>query len=138
MFHIMYYNNISVAKEVKSDMARSNGVYVMRVASMLTGMHPQTLRKYERTGLLKPSRSKKLRMYSDEDIARLKTIKYLVDDLGLNLAGVRIALNIQEKVAKIKKQVASTDLNAERKKKLLKSLDESLLVFGTALKHDTE
>ena len=138
MFHIMYYNNISVAKEVKSDMARSNGVYVMRVASMLTGMHPQTLRKYERTGLLKPSRSKKLRMYSDEDIARLRTIKYLVDDLGLNLAGVRIALNIQEKVAKIKKQVASTDLNAERKKKLLKSLDESLLVFGTALKHDME
>ena len=138
MFHIMYYNNISVAKEVKSDMARSNGVYVMRVASMLTGMHPQTLRKYERTGLLKPSRSKKLRMYSDENIARLRTIKYLVDDLGLNLAGVRIALDIQEKVAKIKKQVASADLNAERKKKLLKSLNESLMVFGTALKHDME
>ena len=138
MFHIMDYNSASATKEVKSDMERANGVYVMRVASMLTGMHPQTLRKYERTGLLKPSRSKKLRMYSDEDIARLRTIKYLVDDLGLNLAGVRIALNIQERVAKIKKQVTSADLNAEGKKKLLKSLDESLMVFGTTRKHNPE
>ena len=120
------------------DMEQSNGVYIMRVASMLTGMHPQTLRKYERAGLLEPSRCKKLRMYSDEDIARLRTIKHLVDDVGLNLAGVRIALKIQDTVLKIRKQLASADLSANRRKQLLKSLDESLMVLGTMLGHNTE
>jgi MerR family transcriptional regulator, heat shock protein HspR len=118
-------------------MGQSNGVYIMRVASMLTGMHPQTLRKYERAGLLEPSRCKKLRMYSDEDISRLRTIKHLVDDVGLNLAGVRVALNIQDMVLKIRKQLASADLSANRRKQLLKSLDESLMVLGTVLGHNT-
>src|SRR5512136_1695347 len=110
------------------DMEQTNGVYIMRVASMLTGMHPQTLRKYERAGLLEPSRCKKLRMYSDEDIARLRTIKHLVDDIGLNLAGVRVALKVQDTVLKIRQQLASSDLSANRRKQLLKSLDESLMV----------
>ncbi len=111
-------------------MEKNSGVYIMRVASMLTGMHPQTLRKYERAGLLEPSRSKRLRMYSEEDIARLKTIKHLVDDLGLNLAGVRLALDIQDKVVKIKHQLNQAELNETKKKKLLKVLDESLVVLG--------
>jgi len=117
-----------VVQEIK----QTNGVYIMRVASMLTGMHPQTLRKYERAGLLEPSRNKKLRMYSDEDIARLKTIKYLVDDMGLNLAGVRVVLGIQDRVQKLKQQLVSADIAESRKKLLIKSLDESLMVFGTA------
>jgi MerR family transcriptional regulator, heat shock protein HspR len=93
-------------------------------------MHPQTLRKYERAGLLEPSRSKRLRMYSEVDIARLKSIKHLVDDLGLNLAGVRLALDIQDKVNKIKKMVAGAELNEAKKKKLIKALDEGLVVLG--------
>ena len=64
---------------------RREGVYVMRVASRLSGMHPQTLRKYERFGLLAPTRIGALRMYSDADIALLKMIKYLIGNLGLNL-----------------------------------------------------
>jgi MerR family transcriptional regulator, heat shock protein HspR len=112
---------------------QNNGVYIMRVAAMLTGMHPQTLRKYERAGLLEPSRCKKLRMYSDEDIARLRTIKHLVDDIGLNLAGVEIALKIQDTVLKIRKQLASANLTSARRKQLLKSLDESLSVLGKSL-----
>jgi MerR family transcriptional regulator, heat shock protein HspR len=119
-------------------MEQTNGVYIMRVASMLTGMHPQTLRKYERAGLLEPTRCKKLRMYSDEDIARLRTIKHLVDDVGLNLAGVRIALKVQDSVLKIRKQMTSSDLTTNRKKQLLKSLDESLMVLGTVLGHNSE
>lgn len=114
-------------------MEQSSGVYIMRVASMLTGMHPQTLRKYERAGLLEPSRCKKLRMYSDKDIARLRTIKHLVDDIGLNLAGVRIALKIQDTVLDIREQLASTDLSSSRRKQLLKSLDDGLQVLGTVL-----
>ena len=84
-------------------MRQLNGVYVMRVASMLTGMHPQTLRKYERAGLLKPTRSKKLRMYSEEDIARLKLIKHLIEKVGLNIAGVKMAIDLQESAALLKK-----------------------------------
>ncbi len=119
-------------------MEQTNGVYIMRVASMLTGMHPQTLRKYERAGLLEPSRNKKLRMYSDADIARLRTIKHLVDDLGLNLAGVKITLKVQDTILTIKNQLSSSDLSANRRKQLLKSLDESLMVLGTVLGHNTE
>ncbi|MDD5700508.1 MAG: MerR family transcriptional regulator [Dehalococcoidales bacterium] len=119
-------------------MGQTNGVYIMRVASMLTGMHPQTLRKYERAGLLEPSRCKKLRMYSDEDIARLRTIKHLVDNVGLNLAGVKVALQLHDSVLNVRKQLASTDLSANRRKQLLKSLDESLMVLGTVLGHNTE
>jgi MerR family transcriptional regulator, heat shock protein HspR len=111
-------------------MDQKGGVYIMRVASMLTGMHPQTLRKYERAELLTPSRSKRLRMYSEVDIARLKSIKHLVDDLGLNLAGVGLALNIQDELIKIKKQLAQSELNEAKKKKLLKALDEGLIVLG--------
>jgi MerR family transcriptional regulator/heat shock protein HspR len=119
-------------------MEQTNGVYIMRVASMLTGMHPQTLRKYERAGLLEPSRCKKLRMYSDKDISRLKIIKHLVDDLGLNIAGVRIALKVHETVLIIKDQLRSVDLSPSRRKQLLKSLDDSLSIFGTMLGQESQ
>jgi MerR family transcriptional regulator, heat shock protein HspR len=114
-------------------MATNSGVYIMRVASMLSGMHPQTLRKYERAGLLAPIRCKQLRMYSDEDIARLKIIKHLVDDLGLNLAGVRIALQIHDTVLNMKKQLSSSDLSQNLRKQLLKSLDDGLAESGISI-----
>ena len=117
---------------------RSNGVYIMRVAAMLTGMHPQTLRKYERAGLLEPQRNKTLRMYSEEDIARLKTIKHLIDDVGLNLAGVKVALNIQDAILKIRRQLASTNITTGRRKKLVKSLDEGMGALGMVLGQDAE
>ncbi len=80
------------------------GVYVISVASKMLSMHPQTLRKYETVGLVRPSRTDgMLRLYSQDDIARLKLIKYLVDDLGLNLAGVRLILNIFNDLLDIKK-----------------------------------
>ena len=119
-------------------MEQNSGVYIMRVASMLTGMHPQTLRKYERAGLLEPSRCKKLRMYSENDIARLRIIKHLVDDVGLNLAGVRIALKMHDSVLNIKTQLSAADLSAGRRKQLLKSLDESLAVLGTMMGEQAE
>jgi MerR family transcriptional regulator/heat shock protein HspR len=107
-----------------------NGVYIMRVASMLTGMHPQTLRKYERAGLLAPSRNKKLRMYSEEDITRLKTIKHLVDDVGLNIAGVKVVLNIRDSINHFKEQIVMQQLGPKPKKQLLKSIEESLLILN--------
>ena len=71
------------------------GLYIISVAARILEMHPQTLRKYERVGLVTPSRTGgSLRLYSEEDIARLKLIKHLVGDLGLNLAGVQIVIEV--------------------------------------------
>lgn len=112
-------------------MRQTDGVYVMRVASMLTGMHPQTLRKYERAGLLSPSRSKTLRMYSDEDIARLRVIKHLIDDVGLNLAGVKLALKLRTAILSIKEELALADISSRLRDRLVKSLDKMLEMLGT-------
>ncbi len=72
-----------------------DGVYIISVAARILEMHPQTLRKYERAGLVTPSRTGgMLRLYSEEDIARLRLIKHLVGDLGLNVAGVQLVLQV--------------------------------------------
>ncbi|MBF8267806.1 MAG: HspR [Dehalococcoidia bacterium] len=77
----------------------SGGVYVISVVARLLEMHPQTLRKYERLGLVTPTRSLgMLRLYSAEDIVRVRLIKYMVDDLGMNLAGVEFALSFLNRV----------------------------------------
>ena len=68
-----------------------DGLYVISVAARLLEMHPQTLRKYERVGLVMPSRTVgMLRLYSEEDIVRLRLIKHLIGDLGLKLSGVEL------------------------------------------------
>jgi MerR family transcriptional regulator/heat shock protein HspR len=70
------------------------------------GIHPQTLRLYEREGLLKPSRTEgNTRLYSDEDLERLETILTLTRDLGVNLAGVEIILNMREKIEQMQREV---------------------------------
>ena len=79
------------------------GVYIISVAARILEMHPQTLRKYERAGLVRPSRTVgMLRLYSEEDIARLKLIKHLVGDLGLNLAGVQLMLRLFNRMLEIR------------------------------------
>ena len=82
------------------------GVYVISVAARLLEMHPQTLRKYERVGLVVPTRSiGMLRLYSTEDIVRLRLIKHMVDNLGMNLAGVEFALNLLNRMMKLRERV---------------------------------
>ena len=69
------------------------GVYIISVAARILDMHPQTLRKYERLGLIRPGRTLgMLRLYSAEDIRKLRLIRHLADEMGLNLAGVEFAL----------------------------------------------
>ena len=86
------------------------GVYIISVAARILEMHPQTLRKYERAGLVTPSRTGgSLRLYSEEDIARLKLIKHLVGDLGLNLAGVQIVIGVFNHLLKTRARATSTD-----------------------------
>lgn len=80
-------------------MDERDGVYTIAVAARLTGMHPQTLRKYERAGLLTPSRpSSNQRLYSVTDIARLRRIRYLVEVRGLNVAGLEVTLAVSDRL----------------------------------------
>ena len=82
-------------------------VFVISVAARLLEMHPQTLRKYEREGLIAPSRtSGNLRLYSDRDIERLRQVKYLVEERGLNLAGVQLALELTRRLREARVRAA--------------------------------
>ena len=77
-------------------------LYIISVVSRVLQMHPQTLRKYERAGLVRPSRTDgMLRLYSDEDLARLRLIKRLVEDVGLNVAGVGLVLQLIDNIEDI-------------------------------------
>jgi MerR family transcriptional regulator/heat shock protein HspR len=71
-------------------------VYLISIAADLLGCHPRTLRIYEEHGLLSPSRRHRIRLYSERDIQRGRLIRYLIEERGLNLAGVRLVLEIQE------------------------------------------
>ena len=83
-------------------------VFIISVAARLLEMHPQTLRKYEREGLIAPSRtSGNLRLYSDEDLDRLRQVKQLVGDRGLNLAGVQLALELTQGLRALQIRLAS-------------------------------
>jgi MerR family transcriptional regulator/heat shock protein HspR len=84
-------------------------VFIISVAARLLEMHPQTLRKYEREGLIAPSRtSGKFRLYSDEDLERLRQVKYLVGERGLNLAGVQLALEATEQIRSLQARLAES------------------------------
>ena len=81
-------------------------VFVISVAARLVEMHPQTLRKYEREGLVAPSRTvTNLRLYSDQDIERLRQVKYLVEHRGLNLAGVQLALEVSRDLRALRDRI---------------------------------
>src|SRR6478752_7912358 len=83
-------------------------LYFISVAARMLGMHPQTLRKYERLGLIQPSRTiGSMRLYSRGELQRLKAIKRLVDDGGINLAGVQRLLSVAEIVTRIRPLVTS-------------------------------
>lgn len=82
-------------------------VFIISVAARLLEMHPQTLRKYEREGLIAPSRTTgNLRLYSDEDLDRLRQVKYLVNQRGLNLAGVQLILELTRHLQTLQAQLA--------------------------------
>ena len=82
------------------------GYYMISAVAAKYNIHPQTLRLYEREGLLKPSRTDgNTRLYSDEDLQELETILALTRDLGVNLAGVEIILNMRRKMARMQSEV---------------------------------
>ncbi|MDQ2901772.1 MAG: helix-turn-helix transcriptional regulator [Acidobacteriota bacterium] len=86
--------------------AKSKAAYMISSVAEQYEIHPQTLRLYEREGLLKPSRSDgNTRLYTDADLERLEVILHLTRDLGVNLAGVEIILNMREKMSEMQLQI---------------------------------
>jgi MerR family transcriptional regulator, heat shock protein HspR len=86
-------------------------VFFISVAAQMLGMHPQTLRKYERLGLVQPTRTiGSMRLYSREELERLRLIKYLVDEAGINLAGVQRLLSIAEIMQRIQPLIEESAL----------------------------
>jgi MerR family transcriptional regulator/heat shock protein HspR len=80
--------------------------YVISVAARMVGMHAQSLRNYERIGLIRPSRSQgRVRLYSQSDIERLRNIQRMVQDLGVNLAGVEVIMNMRETMARMEREM---------------------------------
>ncbi len=80
-------------------------VYVISVAAARVGLHPQTLRLYEKEGLLKPARRGSNRLYSERDIERVRQIQRLTQDMGVNLAGVHVILNLLEQMSELQQEL---------------------------------
>jgi MerR family transcriptional regulator/heat shock protein HspR len=108
----------------------SEPLFVISVAARLVEMHPQTLRKYEREGLIAPSRtSGNLRLYSDHDIEQLRQVKYLVEERGLNLAGVQLALELTRKLQAMRAATTKSATNSQREE-LATDLEVALRMLG--------
>jgi MerR family transcriptional regulator/heat shock protein HspR len=102
-----------MARRAASDRAR--GVYMISVAAELAGMHPQTLRIYETRGLIEPKRSSgNTRLYSEEDVERLRRIQELTTEMGMNLAGVERVFELEEQMERMRDRMTRLERQAER------------------------
>jgi MerR family transcriptional regulator/heat shock protein HspR len=94
---------------------RDRGVYMISVAAELAGMHPQTLRIYETRGLITPKRSpKNTRLYSQEDVDRLRRIQELTTELGMNLAGVERVFELEQQIERMQRRMRNLERHAHR------------------------
>jgi MerR family transcriptional regulator, heat shock protein HspR len=108
-----------------------DGLYLISVAARLLEMHPQTLRKYERLGLVRPTRTiGSIRLYSREELERIRLIKQLVDEAGVNLAGVQRLLSIAESVQRIRPLVAEQGGRRDAQRKLAAELRRIAEIVG--------
>jgi MerR family transcriptional regulator, heat shock protein HspR len=105
--------------------------YFISSAARLLGMHPQTLRKYERLGLVQPTRTVgSMRVYSGEELDRLRLIKHLVDGLGINLAGVQRLLSVAESVERMRKLSGNGAQRGEARRRLDREIDRLCDIIG--------
>ena len=99
----------------RDDGDRTRGVYMISVAAELAGMHPQTLRIYESRGLIQPKRSpKNTRLYSQEDVDRLRRIQELTSEMGMNLAGVEKVFELEGELDRMRRRMRSLEKQAEK------------------------
>jgi MerR family transcriptional regulator, heat shock protein HspR len=107
--------NASEGKRTTVRIEQSRGVFMISVAAELAEMHPQTLRMYEQRGLITPKRSpKNTRLYSQADVERLREIQRLTNEEGLNLAGVETVLDLEDRLQKMRAEMAKMRERAAR------------------------
>jgi len=93
----------------------ANAAFVISVAARLVGVHEQTLRYYERAGLVEPARSKgRIRLYSLHDLERVRQIRRLTDEMGVNLAGVEVIMRLTDRIRALEEQI--DDLRGENRR----------------------
>lgn len=113
-------------------MAQDRALYLISVAARMLDLHPQTLRKYERLGLIRPPRTiGSMRVYTDEELERLRLIKRLVDEMGVNLAGVQRLLDVAEALQRIRPLVREDALpRQEARRRLVQEFDRLCDIVG--------
>ena len=113
-------------------MAVDHDLVFISIAARMLGMHPQTLRKYERLGLIQPARTiGSMRLYTRQELERLRLIKRMVDDGGINLAGVQRLLSIAEVVQRVRPLLRDETLTArDARRRLAHELDELSRMLG--------
>ena len=103
--------------------SRHHNLYFISMAARLLDMHPQTLRKYERLGLVRPTRTMgSMRLYSEDELERLKLIKHLVDELRINLAGVQRLLSIAESLQRIRPLMHEESPSPDARRRLAREI----------------
>jgi MerR family transcriptional regulator/heat shock protein HspR len=117
------------------EVATDQGVFMISVAAQLANMHPQTLRMYEARGLIEPQRSPKgTRLYSQEDVERLRRIQEMTAELGLNLAGVERVLRLEEEIESMHARIEEIELEAlQAQVRLAQELEEVRRSFRAEL-----
>jgi len=113
-------------------MVAEQDLFFISIAARMLGMHPQTLRKYERLGLIQPTRTiGSMRLYTREELERLRLIKRMVDDAGINLAGVQRLLSIAEVVQRVRPLLRDESITArDTRRRLVHELDELSRMLG--------
>ena len=110
---------------ISAKVERDRGVFMISVAAELAEMHPQTLRMYESRGLIEPKRSPKgTRLYSQEDVQRLRRIQEMTTDWGMNLAGVERVLELEEKLTRMRRKVDALERRAQELQSEIARLEE--------------
>jgi MerR family transcriptional regulator/heat shock protein HspR len=110
---------------VTAKVANDRGVFMISVAAELAEMHPQTLRMYEARGLIEPKRSPKgTRLYSQDDVDRLRRIQEMTTEWGMNLAGVERVLELEEKLTRMRRKVEALEARAEALQSEIARLEE--------------
>ena len=128
-----------VVRRVRVVMRIDEDIFFISVAARMLGMHPQTLRKYERLGLVQPSRTiGSMRLYSRGELQRLKAIKRLVGDGGINLAGVQRLLSVAQVAKRLRPLVSDRRraARAEAYRQLVSEIDELFRILGLELEGD--
>ena len=110
---------------VTARVATDRGVFMISVAAELADMHPQTLRMYEARGLIEPKRSPKgTRLYSQDDVERLRRIQEMTTELGMNLAGVERVFELEDKLGRLQRKVDALENRAATLQEEIERLEE--------------